>query len=97
MMVGGIIMYYKNDPSYNNYDPMYYHDGLTDVLLLCFGALIASAGISMEVANIPLQIVGKHKRSTAYEEYNEKCNHPSDHISFNLQTTSNGLGLALKF
>ena len=84
MIVGGAIALY------NHYD-------LAGGLLIGFGASVVGAGITMELANIPLQIVGHHKCNTAYEEYNEKCNRPAETISLNLQTTSDGIGLALRF
>ncbi len=86
MMVGGIVLMAK-DQQVN----------LAGGLLVGFGAPIFATGISLELANIPLQIVGKHKRNTAYQEYNEKCNAPEENLSLNLQTNSNGLGLALRF
>ena len=85
MIVGGAIALY------NHYD-------LAGGLLIGFGAPVVATGISLELANIPLQIVGKHKRNTAYEEYNEKCYPtPSGTLSLNLQSTSDGVGLALRF
>jgi len=86
MMVGGIVLMAK-DQKVN----------LAGGLLVGFGAPIFATGISLELANIPLQIVGKHKRNTAYQEYNEKCFQPEENLSLNLQTSSNGIGLALKF
>ena len=84
MIAGGIVAFYNK----NN---------LAGGLLVGFGAPIFATGISLELANIPLQIVGKHKRNTAYQEYNEKCNAPEETLSLNLQTTSDGLGLAVRF
>jgi len=100
MMVGGIVLIAKNGQFNPNQQYDQTRDRRFDLAggLLCgFGALVFGTGISLELANIPLQIVGAHKRNTAYEEYNEKCGATEESISLNLQTSSDGLGLALRF
>ena len=60
------------------------------------GAFFMGAGSLMTSASIPLLIVGSIKRNNTHEVYNETCSRRPA-LSLNLQTSADGIGLALKF
>ncbi len=55
-------------------------------------ALMAGAGV-------PLVCVGYHKKNNAYKKYNEYCapKQTASSVSLNLQSSKDGIGLALRF
>lgn len=53
------------------------------------------AFVGTAAACIPLLTVGAHQKNYAFEEYNKHCAKPA--VTLNLQSSQNGLGLALNF
>ena len=61
------------------------------------GGLLAAGGI-MTAGSIPLIVVGGIKKFSAHEMYNENCAKKHEpELTLSLQTSANGLGLALNF
>lgn len=63
-----------------------------------FGIMMPGVGL-MACAGVPMICVGNFKKNNAYKKYNEYCSpdkKPS-YVSLNLQSSANGLGLALRF
>lgn len=60
-----------------------------------FYTMIVGGGITL--ASIPCLAVGQVRRKAASKLYNEKCGSDQPILSFSLQTSSNGLGLAMQF
>ena len=60
-----------------------------------FYTMIVGGGITL--ASIPCLAVGQVRRKAAMNMYNEKCGSDQPILSFSLQTSSNGLGLAMQF
>ena len=68
------------------------------------GIILMAAGGALTVASIPMLSVGQHRRKNSHEVYNA-CYLEQQHISapqepqvsLNLQVSSNGLGMALRF
>ena len=60
-----------------------------------FYTMIVGGGITL--ASIPCLAVGQVRRKEAANLYNTKCNPDQPILSFSLQTSSNGLGLAMHF
>lgn len=60
-----------------------------------FYTMIVGGGITL--ASIPCLAVGQVRRKAASKLYNEKCGSDQPVLSFSLQTSSNGLGLAMQF
>ena len=57
---------------------------------------IASVGSAAFVASIPCLIVGQVQRKKALKAYNEHCADQPP-LTFSIQSSSNGLGLAMQF
>jgi len=53
-------------------------------------------GGALNVASIPCLIVGGKKKYSAHEIYNNNCSKSQPQIELSLQTSQNGIGLALK-
>ena len=66
-------------------------------LLIGSGALVIGLGSAMELGSIPLLVVGGIKRNNTYEVYNEQCRQQQNTLYLSMQTSANGIGLALKF
>ena len=60
------------------------------------GTAFITIGSLMEAGSIPLLIVGGIRRNNTHEVYNAGCAKPNT-VSLNLQSSANGIGLALKF
>ena len=69
------------------------------------GIILMAAGSALTVASIPMLSVGQHRRKNSHEVYNA-CYLEQQHlsapqadsqVSLNLQVSSNGLGMALRF
>lgn len=79
------------------YNGSYYVYNNSGTIACCVLAPIG--GATAVCAGIPLLSVGYHKMNNAYKKYNEYCSpdkKPS-YVSLNLQSSANGLGLALHF
>lgn len=61
------------------------------------GFYIMIAGSAVTIASIPCLAVGQVRRKEAANLYNTKCNPDQPILSVSLQTSSNGLGLAMQF
>jgi hypothetical protein len=60
------------------------------------GAILLGAGSGLFVASIPCIVVGTVKRNNSYELYNQTCARQTA-LEFGIQTSQNGVGLAMKF
>lgn len=63
---------------------------ITGLTFLCVGS-------GMIVASVPCLAVGQVRRKAARKAYNENCVPAQPVVSFYLQSSSNGLGLAMQF
>lgn len=61
------------------------------------GLTIGSIGSGMLVASIPCLAVGQVRRKTAKKIYDEQCGQQQPPLTFNIQSSANGLGIAMKF
>lgn len=63
------------------------------------GSIFAGVGGGLLIGSIPCIAVGTVKKNNSYEVYNEVCARPSyaTKLEFNLQTSQNGLGVAMRF
>lgn len=60
------------------------------------GAVLLGAGSALFVASIPCIVVGTVKRNNSHEIYNANCAQKTA-LEFGIQTSQNGVGLAMKF
>lgn len=60
------------------------------------GYAIMGIGCGLFVASIPCIVVGQVQRKKALEEYNGKCSDQTP-LTFSIQSSANGLGLAMQF
>lgn len=62
------------------------------------GAIFIGVGTGLSIGSIPCLIVGSVKKNNSYEVYNEDCApKPTATLDFRLQTSQNGIGLAMRF
>ncbi len=61
------------------------------------GAIIATAGSGCLAGSIPCLIIGSIRRNNSHEVYNESCGRRTSAVTFGLQSSQNGLGLAINF
>lgn len=63
------------------------------------GCLLSPIGAGLALAGIPLVSVGYYRMNNAYKQYNHHCapNKGMAQMTLKLQSSSNGLGLALNF
>lgn len=62
------------------------------------GAIFVGVGTGLSLGSIPCLIVGFVKKNNSYEVYNEDCApKPTATLDFRLQTSQNGIGLAMRF
>ncbi len=62
------------------------------------GAILIGVGTGLSIGSIPCLIVGSVKKNNSYEVYNEECApKPTATLDFRLQTSQNGIGLAMRF
>jgi hypothetical protein len=61
------------------------------------GAVFMTVGSAFEVASVPCLIVGGIKKYNSHNVYNEECARQTTKVEFGIQTSQNGLGLAMKF
>ena len=60
------------------------------------GTGLLVGGVALASAGIPCFVVGKWKKDHAHNIYNEECRQATN-LELSLQTSSNGIGLALRF
>ena len=90
--LGGGILWATNTQGFlppNQRDP-----GKETVSNVGFYTMIAGAGITL--ASIPCLAVGQVRRKASMQQFDEKCPQQSL-LTFSVQTSSNGLGLAINF
>ena len=68
--------------------------GMTAVNNACFSFMIIGAGAT--VASVPCLAVGQARRKATLNTYQKNCSSDAP-ITFSIQTSSNGLGLAMRF
>ncbi len=85
----GVVKSVNNAVYYDTYNS-------NDYTLMASGLAFIAIGSLMEAGSIPLLVVGGIKRNNTHEVYNVSCAKPN-RVSLNLQSSSNGIGLALKF
>ena len=69
---------------------------LTEHYLMVSGIVLVSSGGGVALASIPILSVGYNKKNKVYRDFNEEKAIKTD-LSLNLQTSHNGIGLALNF
>lgn len=60
------------------------------------GAMLLGAGSGLFIASIPCIVVGTVKRNNSHEVYNATCARQTA-LEFGIQTSQNGVGVAMKF
>lgn len=60
------------------------------------GLTFVCVGAGMVTASVPCLIVGQIRRQKALRSYNENCSSEPP-LTFSIQTSSNGIGLAMQF
>lgn len=86
--IGGCCIYFG---SWGNYDGQ--HGGISP--LSASGCALLSVGGGMLIASIPCLAVGQ-RRKASQSMYQERCGDQLS-LTFSLQTSANGLGLAMQF
>lgn len=61
------------------------------------GAAFAGFGLCFTIASIPCLSIGANKRNNSHTIYNERCLSRSETLTLKVQTSQNGVGLALAF
>lgn len=64
--------------------------GVSGLTFLCVGS-------AMIIASVPCLAIGQTRRKAALKEYEESCLPTQPVVSFQLQSSSNGFGLAMHF
>ena len=58
---------------------------------------VATVGSAMLISSVPCLIVGQVRRKAALRELNEKCPNDQPSVTFSIQSSPNGMGLAMQF
>lgn len=61
------------------------------------GAIILTAGSGCLAGSVPCLIIGSIRRNNSHEVYNESCGRRTSAVTFGIQGSQNGLGLAINF
>ena len=96
LSVGGSVLWLTN-ANFGGALPPSEYNGTKRAAACDAGFAIMIIGCGMEIASIPWLAVGQVRRKAAAKLYNEKCGSDQPILSFSLQTSSNGLGLAMHF
>lgn len=102
MLIGVPLLCAGYSQLYNDVYPIYddvYHYGIYNSpfnAMFWSGAAFIAIGSLMEAGSIPLLIVGGIRRNNTHEIYNVSCKEQNP-VSLNLQSSSAGIGLALRF
>lgn len=77
--------------------PLYGDDayGVWQTNKMVAGCLVFAAGHALGIASIPCLVVGNIKKNNAHEVYNAQCVQQTASLNLQLQTSGNGVGLAL--
>ncbi len=65
--------------------------------LLVPGAIFTSLGSCFTIASIPCLAIGAKRKNNSHTIYNERCASPKEVFALKVQSSQNGLGLALAF
>ena len=74
-------------------DKLYYDN---ETAMLYDGAVFILMGEGMLIGSVPCLVVGSIKRNNTHEVYN-KTRHLTSPLTFQLQTSQNGIGIAMNF
>ena len=96
LSVGGSVLWLTN-ANFGGALPPSEYKGTKRAAACDTGFAIMIIGCGMEIASIPCLAVGQVRRKAAAKLYNEKCGSDQPVLSFSLQTSSNGLGIAMQF
>jgi hypothetical protein len=58
---------------------------------------VATVGSAMLISSVPCLIVGQVRRKSALRKLNQQCPNYQPSITFSVQSSQNGLGLAMQF
>ena len=94
LTLGGGLLWVSTS-NWGGVEPRLRSASLDAMSLAGFWIMIAGSGITL--ASIPCLAVGQVRRKESLRLYNEKCGSDQPILSFSLQTSSNGLGLAMHF
>ena len=61
------------------------------------GAIVLTAGSACLAASVPCLIIGGIRKNHSHNEYNETCGRKQYAVTFGVQASQNGLGLAMNF
>ena len=61
------------------------------------GWAICGVGSGMLIASVPCLAVGQVRRKAAKKIFDEQCGQEQPPLTFNIQSSSNGLGIAMRF
>ena len=78
-----------------SYDARLFSDGGKGLLIA--GSVIFAVGGAFMTASIPCLIVGGIKRNTSHKVYNESCAERQMAVTFGIQVSPSGLGVAMNF
>ena len=80
---------------------LYWTDQFEDypLVMSLAGGGVAAAGLTIVAASIPCVVIGEIKLHTSHKVYNASCAKPAPTASlqFGIQSSQNGIGLAMKF
>ena len=96
LSVGGSVLWLTN-ANFGGALPPSEYKGTKRAAACDTGFAIMIIGCGMEIASIPCLAVGQVRRKESLRLYNEKCGSDQPILSFSLQTSSNGLGIAMQF
>lgn len=96
VVMGGMFAWATAEGRSNGREGQSKGDMLIHGMYISGQTLIGLGVLSMHAA-VPCLIVGKIKRNNSHEVYNEVCARPQPEITFGVQASSNGLGLAINF
>ena len=97
LSVGGSVLWLTN-ANFGGALPPSEYKGTKRAAACDTGFAIMIIGCGMEIASIPCLAVGQVRRKAAMNMYNERgCLSEQPLVQFSIQTSSNGLGLAMQF
>jgi hypothetical protein len=85
---GALAGYYSNNPPLVN--------GVEDYAVSDAGAVLMGVGLGSLITSIPCICVGQVERKKASSLYNQHCA-AEPPLTFSIQSSANGLGLAMQF
>lgn len=64
---------------------------------LYYDPILWGVGGGLTIGSIPCLIVGTVRKNNSYEVFNQQCSRTTTALEFGIQTSQNGIGLAMKF